>query len=231
LSDGFIYDDINLRQHATDFVCSLLDTLEIDRANVVAASVGGYFAFAAALDQPERFRKLVFAGYPLGIEGTRPVWRSPPVIRNLLLVGGIPGFGKLFKLMLSGMDAEGAREMYADQFNVDVSKYPDQYFVAYAAALQLPGAAESFVSFAKRCFRLRGLTPQADLSDDLSGLEVPSLFLWGEHDIAPPRVGREAVARIPAANFEVVDGAGHYPFNDVPDWTADRIIEFFLGCS
>lgn len=227
LSDGFSYDDVDVRQHATDFVCSLLDSRGIDRANVVAASIGGYFAFAAALDRPERFRKLVFAGYPLGIEGTRPVWRSSPVVRNLILAGSVPGFGTLFKLLLSRMDADAAREFYADQFNVDVSTYPDRYFVAYATAVQLPGAAESFVSFAKRCFRLRGLTPDADISGELSGLDVPSLFLWGEHDIAPPSVGRDAVAAIPEATFEVVEGAGHYPFADVPDWTADRISAFF----
>lgn len=226
LSGEFIYTDTDIRQHATDFVCSLLDALEIDRANVIAASIGGYFAFAAALARPERFRKLVFAGYPLGIESTRPIWRAPPTIRNLLLVGGVPGFSKLFKRLLAGMDADQARKMYEDQFNVDVSKYPDHYFEAYAAAVQLPGAAESFVSFCKRCFRLRGLTSHVDLADDLPSLEVPSLFLWGEHDIAPPEVGREVVASIPKGSFEVVDGAGHYPFNDVPDWTAERITDF-----
>lgn len=226
LSDGFVYDDIDLRQHATDFVCSLLDALEIARADVVTCSAGAYFAFAAALARPERFRKLVFAGYPLGIVDTNPVWSSPPAIRNLLLVGGIPGFGKLFELMQSRMDAETVQELYAEEFNADVSIYPDQYFDAYATAIQLRGATQSFISFIKSCFGLRGLTAQADLSDEVSSLEVPSLFLWGEHDLAPPEVGRETVAPIPGGTFEVVDGAGHFPFHDAPDWTADRITEF-----
>lgn len=226
LSDGFIYDGVDLRQHATDFVCSLLDALEIDRADVVASSLGGYFAFAAALDRPERIRKLVFTGAALGVVGTNPIWRSPPSMRMFLLVGGIPGFGKFYQWMLSRVDSESARELYEDEFHIDVSKYPDLYFDAYSTALQLPGAAESDVSFLKSSFGLRGLTEQADLSDDLPGLEVPSLFLWGEHDIVPPHVGRQGVAPIPEATFEVVDRAGHYPFNDAPDWTAERITEF-----
>lgn len=226
LSDGFIYDGVDLRQHATDFVCSLLDALELDRADILASSLGGYFALAAALDRPERIRKLVFSGAALGVAGTNPIWRSPPSMRIFLLVGGVPGFGKLYQWMMSRLDAESARELYEDELHIDVSRYPDEYFDAYSTALQLPGAAKSGVSFLKTGFGLRGLTEQADLSDDLSGLEVPSLFLWGEHDIVPPQVGQQGVASIPEATFEVVDGAGHYPFNDVPDWTAERIAEF-----
>lgn len=228
LSDGFIYDGVDFRQHATDFVCSLLDALDIEQADIVSYAVGGYFAFAAALDRPERIRKLVFAGAPLGVGGLdNPVWRSPPSAWSFLLVGAVPGFGKLFQWMLSRMDAESAREMYEDTFNLDVSKYPDQYFDAYSMALQLPGTAESFASFLQSGVGLRGLTDEVDLSDDLAGLEVPSLFLWGEQDdIVPPEVGRQCVAPIPEATFEVVDGAGHLTFNDAPDWTAERITEF-----
>lgn len=228
LSDGFIYDNVDLRQHATDFVCSLMDALDIDQADIVAYAVGGYFAFAAALDRPERIRKLAFAGAPMGLGGLdNPLWRSPPSTRIFLLVGGVPGFGKLYQWMMSRMDAESARELYEEEFNVDVSKYPDLYFDAYSTALHLPGAAESDVSFLKSSLGLRGLSGQADLSNELSGLEVPSLFLWGEHDeIVPPEVGRQCVAPIPEATFKVVDGAGHLPFNDAPDWTAERIAEF-----
>lgn len=83
------------------------------------------------------------------------------------------------------------------------------------------------VSFVKNLFTQRGLSEQADLSDDLSGLEVPTLILCGEHDLDPPDAGRESCASLPNVTFEVAEGSGHYPFNDVPDWTADRIREFF----
>jgi pimeloyl-ACP methyl ester carboxylesterase len=218
LSDHFTYGDTDLRRHASDFVCSVLDALGLERADVVACSAGGLFAFAAALDRPERFRRLVFAGYPLGIVHSAPL--------PLRLVGSLPGFGRLFELMQSRQDAEDLREFYDDEFNADLSTFPDSYFEAKYASLQLPGAVESFTSFLKATMSLRGLSPAADLTEEVTSLEVPSLFLWGEHDLAPPAEGRDAVASIPDATFEVVDGAGHFPFHDAPDWTADRITTF-----
>lgn len=156
-----------------------------------------------------------------------PVWRASPAIRNLLLVSGIPGLGRLYKFMQSRMDADSARDLYQNGFNADVSTYPDAYFEAYAKEARLPGAAESFVSFFKNVLTLRGLSEQADLSDDLHGLKIPTLIIWGEHDVIPPEDGWETCASLPNVTFEVAEGSGHYPFHDVPDWTADRIREFF----
>lgn len=218
LSDRFTYGDTDVRQHASDFVCSVLDALGLDRVDVVACSAGGFFALVAALDRPDRFRKLVFAGYPLGIIHSVPL--------PLRLVGGVPGFSKLFTLLQSRQDEADIREFYSDEFNADLSQFPDRYFDAKVASLQLPGAIESFTSFIKATLALRGLSAEADLTEEVPTLEVPSLFLWGERDLAPPEEGREAVGPIPDATFEVVDGAGHFPFHDAPDWTAERITEY-----
>lgn len=218
LSDRFTYRNVDLRRHASDFICSVLDSLDLDRADVVACSAGGFFTIAAALDRPDRFRKLVFTGYPLGILDSAPL--------PLRLVGGVPGFGTVFKLLQSRQDAESIREFYTDNFNANLSTFPDTYFEAKHASLQLSGSIDSFTSFIQATMSLRGLSPNADLTEDVTELSVPSLFLWGQHDLAPPEAGREAVAEIPDATFEVVDGAGHFPFHDAPDWTAEQIAEF-----
>ncbi len=228
MSDGFVYDQaVDLRAHATEFVCSLLDALGIERANVIACSAGAYFALAAALDRPERFRRLAFAGYPLGIADPGPFRSSSPGVRALQLAGGLPVFGRLFELMHSRIDAETARELYAEEFDADVSRYPDCFFEAKVASIRRPGATGSFASLVRQVFDVRGLSPPADLTDEVSDLAVPSLFLWGDRDLAPPETGREAVAPISGATFEVVDGAGHLVFHDTPDRTAERIAEFF----
>lgn len=218
LSDQFTYVGTDLRRHASDFVSSLLDELGLIRANIVACSAGGFFALAAALDTPDRYRKLVFAGYPLGILQSTPL--------PLRLVGSVPGFDKIFKLLQSRQDPADLREFYAEEFNADLSTFPDKYFEAKHSSLQLPGAIESFTSFLKATMSLRGLSAAADLTEDMADLSVPSLFLWGEYDLAPPAEGREAVASIPSATFEVVEGAGHFHFHDAPDWTAERISQF-----
>lgn len=226
LSDRFDYFGTDVRQTAADFVCSTLDALDIDRANVVASSEGGYFAFAAALENPERINKMVMTGYPGGIEPWRPMWKAPSVARPALFAGGVPGFGKLFQFMISRWDADGVRDFYAD-YHTDVSAYPDAYFEALAKAVKLPGTVESMLSFLKSCFSLGGYRKQADVSADLPGLKVPTLILWGERDMVPPEVGREICETLPNVELEVADGSGHFPFNDVPDWTADQVRRFF----
>lgn len=218
LSDRFTYENTDIRRHAAEFVTSLLDELGLDQADIVACSAGGFFTLAAALDRPERFRKLVFAGYPLGILQSAPL--------PLRLAGGVPGFDRVFKLLQSRQGPEDLREFYADEFQADLSTFPEVYFAAKHASLQLPGAIESFTSFIKATMSLRGLSPAADLTEDSADLAVPSFFLWGEDDLAPPSEGRAAVAAIPDTSFEVVEGAGHFPFHDAADWTAERITAF-----
>lgn len=231
LSDEFIYGDVDLRQHATYFVCSTLDALDLERADVVASSAGAFFAFAAALTRPERFHRLVFVGYPFGIIEVPPVWASPPAVRRLQLVGGLPGFTGLMGLLQSRMEPADAREMFEAEFHTDVSNYPDEFFEAWVVSVRDLGTMESFFSFVDRALGLRGMSAGADLSDDVAELDVPSLFLWGENDLAPVETGRESVAPIPDGTFEVVEGAGHFPFQDAPDWTADRITRFLQADS
>lgn len=226
LSDAFLYGDVDLRQHATDFVCSTMDALDLDRADVVACSAGAFFAFSAALARPERFRRLVFVGYPFGIIRVPSLWSSPPAVRRLQLVGGLPGLTRLMGLLQSRMDAADAREMFEAEFHTDVSNYPDEFFEAWVVSVQELGTMESFFSFVDRALGIRGMSAGADLSDEVAELAVPSLFLWGENDLARVETGKEAVAPIPDGTFEVVDGAGHFPFHDAPDWTAERITEF-----
>jgi pimeloyl-ACP methyl ester carboxylesterase len=226
LSDRFDYHGTDVRQTAADFVCSTLDALDIDRANVVASSEGGYFAFAAALENPERFNKVVMAGYPLGIEPMSPLWKAPSMARPVLFAGGIPGFAKLFHFVVSRWDADGVRDAYLD-YHTDVSTIPDTYFEALAKAVKLPGTVESLISFIKRWASLRGFKEQADLSADLPDLEVPTLILWGERDMLPPEVAREICDQLPNVTLEVAEGSGHFPYNDVPDWTADQVRRFF----
>lgn len=221
LSDGFSYGGVDLRRHATAFVTSLLDELDLDQVDVVACSAGGLFAFAAALEAPDRFRRLVFAGYPLGIVHDIPL--------NLRLVGGVPGVARLFAFMQSRSDPDDLRGFYEEEFQVDASAIPDIYFDAKHASYQIDGSVSSFASFVRASIGMRGLRPAADFTEDVAEIDHPALFLWGERDLAPPDAGRPAVSRMPDATFKVVEDAGHFPFHDRPDWTADRISEFLSG--
>jgi pimeloyl-ACP methyl ester carboxylesterase len=57
-----------------------------------------------------------------------------------------------------------------------------------------------------------------DTFDRLPDIIAPTLVVAGELDIAfPPRYGREVADRIPGAEFEVLAGEAHQPFQESPD--------------
>lgn len=61
---------------------------------------------------------------------------------------------------------------------------------------------------------------------DLGRIACPALVLWGERDVYLPLRFGEAYARaLPNAEFEAVEGAGHWPWVDDPR-VVDRIVDF-----
>lgn len=58
--------------------------------------------------------------------------------------------------------------------------------------------------------RSLALMAAADLSDVLPTIDVPTLLLWGEHDVRSPlSVAHAFAAAIPGARLEVLPGVGH----------------------
>jgi len=73
------------------------------------------------------------------------------------------------------------------------------------------------------------LDPQQLLSEEeLAGLEVPTLLLWGEHDRILPRSNLEFFRRaLPKhANIEVHEGVGHSPFLEGAGSVSKRVLQF-----
>ena len=56
-----------------------------------------------------------------------------------------------------------------------------------------------------------------DSYDRLPLIQAPTLVLAGSQDIAaPPRLGRTVAERIPGAEFQLMDGEAHQPFQESP---------------
>lgn len=216
LSDAFDYRGVNLRTHAEDFVMSVLDALELRSATLVGSSMGGFFALAAALAHQERVRRLVLVGYAVG------AIRSLPL--SLRIICGIPGLSRRFMKGRPTMEAQ--RKQYREMFHVDLNKVPALYFETRIAGIQLPSEQGTWAELLPRVATLRGIRREVFLGDELPKLQVPSLMIMGDHDLAPVEAGRAVMARIPGGRFEYLPGVAHFPYFEAPQRTAELIAAF-----
>ncbi len=66
-----------------------------------------------------------------------------------------------------------------------------------------------------------------DLTPLLPAIQAPTLILWGDRDQEVPRCAMEIMAaKIPHARLVVFEGAGHFPFLDVPEIFCGALKEF-----
>ena len=69
-----------------------------------------------------------------------------------------------------------------------------------------------------------------DTLDRLDAITVPTLVVAGELDIVtPPRYGRVVAERIPGAEFVVLPGEAHQPFQESPDAFNALVDEFWAS--
>jgi pimeloyl-ACP methyl ester carboxylesterase len=208
LTDGFLYDGVDMRAHGAAFLAGILDALEVESASIIGNSMGGYFALCFALAHPDRVRKLVLAGGPAGSgRAASPVPPPPDALEapeNRSRQPGRPGH--------AGVVA-------------DTSRIPDDLLELFDARLALPGDAESWRSIVRNTHPNR---MTFDLHSDLEGLRTPTLLIWGEQDrIDPPIPAATAIAEhLPNARLVLLPDAGHMPWSDKPDECATLVTEF-----
>ena len=169
-----------------DCLAGLIRALELDRPHVVGLSFGA----------------------TLGLELYR---RHAGVPRSLVLLGGYAGWA-------GSLPPEVVAERLAG-VERDLAQSPETLARSFLATLLTDGAP---ADLADELFAIIGdLHPagavaqaramaEADLRDVLPHIAVPTLLLYGDHDVRSPRaVGEELAAQIPSAELVFIGGAGH----------------------
>lgn len=73
---------------------------------------------------------------------------------------------------------------------------------------------------------------EADLSDILPQITVPTLLIWGEHDArSPVEIARKLETEIPDASLVVIPGVGHVSSLEAPELFNRAVREFVFGTS
>jgi pimeloyl-ACP methyl ester carboxylesterase len=195
----YLLDDL-----ANDAI-GLLDALDIDRAHMVGASMGGMIAQILAAKFPQRTRSLVSImstsgrrGLPMGKPEAVAMLSAQPEgpAREQLIAHAI----KLRTVIGSpGFPADPAELRALVERNIDRRYYP-------------AGAARQYLA----------VMASGDRVDLLKTVKVPTLVLHGDDDpLLPVEGGRDVASLVPGARLETFPGWGH----DVPQQMVPELIE------
>ena len=207
------YRGVDFRRHAVDFVRDVMDGAGLERATLVANSMGGFWALLFGLAHPERVERIVLVGEPAGAtrmpSGRHRLGALPPINRLVFATVARP---RPNSRMFRGLMADPERASRA------------LVACAYAGS-QLPGAALAWRTMLERVALPPWRPPQLTyaLAPELRSLRPPVLFAWGDRDFAPVAAGRAIAAQLPDARFEVVPDAGHLAWLDQPAAVADLV--------
>jgi len=182
----------------------LLEQLEIERAHIVGASMGGMIGQTMAAQHPDRVLSLVSIMSSTGSRWTGqpaprilPVFLQKPVAskeayaeRIVTLFGlvGSPGFDR---------DDDELRELAATSWDRGVDP----------------------AGFARQ---LGAIIASGHRAADLKRIRVPTLVIHGNSDrLVRPSGGRATARAIPGAKLDLIDGMGH----DLPRGVWPRILD------
>lgn len=195
---------------------TLLDHLRIDKADIVAHSMGGMVAVRITRAYPDRINHLVLAA-PIGLEDYRMY--VPPTPTEKILENE------------DKLTAEGYRKQLENNY---APKIPPEAMTPFIdARFNIKGAAEymrwlrAFVASGQMIYR-------EPVVHEIPLVTVPTLFIMGADDHnapgrpnAPealrPKMGQNAdlakalATKMPHGNAEVIENAGHLVFLDAPD--------------
>jgi 3-oxoadipate enol-lactonase len=185
--------------YAADALC-LLDAHQVERCVLVGVSIGGMIGQLIAARHGGRLERLVLSNTAPRI-GTATAWNER--------IGLIQeyGIGHLSEAILARWFSEPFRNTHA----------------AELAGYQNMLERTSRLGYVRACEAIR----DADLSNEITAIETPTLCLAGSADLStPPDLVCAMADRIPGASFSLIEGAGHLPCIETPDIVAHRILDF-----
>ena len=193
------YSLADMAQDAVD----LLDHLELDRAHVAGASMGGMIAQLVAARHGERVLSLASI-----MSNTGHRWRGMPGVRVYPIFFRKPT-----------LERDGAIEATVSTFRLigspglfDEDELRRIAGLSYDRGYDPAGSAR----------QLAAIVTSGDRSKDLAQITAPTVVIHGTKDrMVMPSGGRATARSIPGAELQLIDGMGH----DLPRGLWDRIVD------
>ena len=191
-----------MEDHVAD-LAGLLDHLNVRNAVICGVSVGAMIAQGLALSRPDLVRALVLCG-AVSKAGDAATWN-----------------GRIDTVNEQGI--AGLADATMERWFTAAFRSPDN--AAYSGYLNmlLRSPVEGYTA---TCAALR----DADYTDRVGTISVPTLCMVGEHDgSTPPSAVKRLADLIPGARFELIADAGHLPMIEQPQAVVALIRSVLAG--
>lgn len=194
-----------------EHLLAFMDTLGIERAHLSGESLGGWVAVKFAAKHPERIAKLVL-NTPGGTMATPEVMER---IRFLSQAAADDPSDERIRARLEWLMA-------------DPATVTDELVKVRQGVYSRPGFAESMrhiLCMQSPEVRQRNLVTE----EELAAITAPALVIWTSDDPSgPARAGLEMAQKMPHGEFQLIEGAGHWPQWEQQE-RFDKIALEFLG--
>lgn len=208
-SDAPCHLDCSMSAHAGR-VSALMERLKLEEVDVLGCSWGGAIAIFLAA-QSAKVRSLVLAA---------PVnpWSSLGAGRIRFLKGRIGGpFLRMVWPVSSPLYRIALARLYGDS-----RRLPAGTVEGYCSQVMRPGRVDNVLnilrSWEKDVNTLRAAIPRID---------ARSLLIWGSRDSAVDVLSAEPLKQaLPQCQLEIIQGAGHLPFEETPDEFNRLVLDF-----
>jgi 2-hydroxymuconate-semialdehyde hydrolase len=175
--------------------------LEIPKAHLVGASLGGAISLQFSFENPEMVEKLVLV--------------------DSCALGAKTPFRALFGFFWTYSFPSPAADRYMSRYLVVKPENVDPDFGPYALqVVKKPGGKNVF-------WQGMGAAVSAMPEEELFQIQHQTLIIWGEDDNFLSIASGEAAAQImPNAKLHRIQDAGHTPFMDQPEVFNDVLLQF-----
>jgi 2-hydroxy-6-oxonona-2,4-dienedioate hydrolase len=195
----------------SEHLLALMDELGTERAHLSGESLGGWVAVKFAAKYPDRFARLVL-NTPGGTMATPEVMER---IRSLSQAAADDPSNERIRARLEWLMA-------------DPTSVTDELVAIRQGVYSRPGFAESMrhiLCLQDPEIRRRNLVTD----EELAAIKSPTLVIWTSEDPSgPAKAGLDMAEHIPAGEFRLITGAGHWPQWEQQE-QFDEIALEFLG--
>jgi haloalkane dehalogenase len=182
-------------------------TLDLERVTLVVHDWGGLIGLRWACDHPDAVAGLVISNTGFFPDGE---WHGMAKAMRT------EGQGEA---LMASVSREGLRALLGGIGRGFDERAVDEYWKAFASEAGRRGMLE--------LYRSGDFSKLEPYRGRLADLDAPTLVLWGEHDeYAPVAAAYRFVKQIPGAKRVIVEGAGHFVFEDEPERCAREVLAF-----